>query len=378
MKAVGIVGEYNPFHWGHAYHIRETRRLLGEDTAVVCVLSGDFVQRGAEGLARGAVGLLGALGVVGHLSFGSERGEIEPLNALAVALLDGAMPGKIRAELESGVSYAAARQRVLEREVGDLARLLETPNNILAVEYLKALYTLGLSLEPVTVLRAGPGHDEAAARPHRFARKEPETLLRSASELRAMLSRGEDVSQSVPLPALALYRRQMDSGRGPVTDEALESAILSRLRQLPDAAFDALPDATEGLGARLRLSARTEPTLEAVLAGAKTKRYALSRLRRMTLSAALGVSAGMAEGTPPYARLLACTERGRALLREAEGRARLPILTKPAAVRELGPDARSVFALTAAARDLYVLGYAARAERRGGSDWRMGPAVLPD
>ena len=109
-----------------------------------------------------------------------------------------------------------------------------------------------------------------------------------------------------------------------------------------------------------------------VLAAVKTKRYPASRLRRMVLCAALGVRADTGGKTPPYARLLASTQRGRALLRQRK----MPILTKPAAVRDMGGEALRIFALTADARDLYVLGYESPEERRGGSDWRAGPATL--
>ena len=409
MKVVGIVGEYNPFHCGHQYHIEETRLMLGEDTAVICVMSGDFVQRGsaavfdkharaeaaarcgadivfelplpwsissAEGFARGAVGLLGALGVVTHLSFGSECGSIQQLDALAAALLDPETGAKITAEMAQGITFASARQRVLERELGGMAKLLETPNNILGVEYLKALYTLRLGIEPVTVTRTGAEHDGTTAAGNVSRKKHGEKQIRSASELRMLLCGGESIAQSVPDAAWEIYKRQMEHGRGPISDDVLESAVLSRLRMLPDPDFDMLPDATEGLGNRLRECARNEPTLEAVIAAAKSKRYALSRIRRMAMCAALGVRKGMADGIPQYARLLACTERGRGLLRTVSERSDLPIITKPASVRELSPESLEIFRLGARARDLYVLGYSVRGERKGGSDWRMNPAVL--
>ena len=145
---------------------------------------------------------------------------------------------------------------------------------------------------------------------------------------------------------------------------------------LPDEEFARLPDASEGLGNRLRAAVRDEPTLDGVLAAAKSKRYALSRIRRMTMCACLGVREGMADGVPPYARLLAATERGRTLLRRAQDKSRIPIITKSAAARQLPRETLSVFELGSGARDLYVLAYRAAAERRGGTDWRTGPALV--
>lgn len=396
-NVIGIVAEYNPFHNGHARLIEQTRAQLGAACPVVCVMSGDFVQRGspavyskfaraeaavrsgadlvlelplpwslssAEGFARGAVGLLGSLGVVTHLSFGSECGELEPLQRVAQVLLDPLLGEDLRAELRSGIPFAAARQQAVARRVGALAELLQAPNNILAVEYLRAIYDQRLELHPLTVLRTGAQHD-------RFA----EGNIRSASELRMRIGAGEDVSAFLPRAA-EIFAREKTRGRGPVLPEALESALLSRLRMLPQTAYNALPGATEGLGNSLYRAAHEEPTLDGVLAAAKSKRYALARIRRMTMCAALGVTAGMDGGTPPYARVLAIGAQGRELLRAIDMRASVPVITKPAAGRSLPGPAGEIFALTADAHDLYVLGCPAREERRCGGDWRASPFVL--
>ena len=400
MSVIGIVGEYNPFHYGHKHHIAETKRLLGEDCPVVCAMSGDFIQRGeaavyskfaraeaavrsgvdlvlelppawalssAEGFARGAVGLLGSIGVVTHLSFGSECGEVEPLETLAEILLDPLIGADIRRELEAqeGIPFAEARQRAVAKRAGELSGQLETPNNILAVEYIKAVYEQGLSIKPVTVQRFGSGHDKISESGHK-----------SAAEIRRALANGADISASVPGSAYEIYRREDKLGRGPVLMENLESAMISRLRMLPDSAFAALPDAGEGLNNRLARAAREESGLDAVIAAAKSKRYALSRIRRMVMCAVLGISADMSRETPPYARVLAANARGCALLREMDGKARIPVITKPAAVKELGAECREVFDRSSSAHDLYVLGYSAKEERRGGADWRTSPKII--
>lgn len=399
MRVVGIVTEFNPFHNGHALLLERAREAMGEDTAVVCCMSGDFVQRGeaavwskfaraeaaarcgadlvfelplpwalssAEGFARGGVGLLAALGVVDCLCFGSECGETEPLERAAEALLSPALAAELRRELESGIPFAAARQRALSAVTDEeTARLVETPNNILAVEYIRAIYELGLDLGFMTVRREGAEHDGQG-----------EGSIRSASELRSRIAAGKSCSGFMPDAALAVFEREAERGRGPVLMETLEPMLLARLRMLPDEEFSRLPDASEGLGNRLRAAVRDEPTLDGVLAAAKSKRYALSRIRRMTMCACLGVREGMAEGVPPYARLLAASERGRELLRRAQDKSRIPIITKAAAARQLPRETLSVFELGSGARDLYVLGYRAAAERRGGTDWRTGPALV--
>lgn len=401
MSVIGIVGEYNPFHYGHKHHITETKRLLGEDCPVVCVMSGDFIQRGeaavyskfaraeaavrsgvdlvlelptawalssAEGFARGAVGILGATGVVTHLSFGSECGETEPLETLAEILIDPLIGADIRRELEAqeGIPFALARQRAVAKRVGELSSQLETPNNILAVEYIKANYEQGLSIKPVTIQRFGSGHDEIGESGHN----------KSAAEIRRALANGSNIASAVPESAYEVYRREDKLGRGPVLMANLESAMMSRLRMLPDSAFAALPDAGEGLSNRFAKAAREESGLDAVIAASKSKRYALSRIRRMAMCAVLGISAGMSREIPPYARVLAANARGCALLREMDGKSRIPVITKPAAVKELDPECRAVFDICSSAHDLYVLGYAAKEERRGGADWRTSPKII--
>ena len=399
MDVIGVVCEYNPFHRGHEYHLTMSRRTLGGETPVVCVMSGDFVQRGepaafskfaraeaaclcgadlvvelplpwslssAEGFARGSVGLLSALGAT-HLSFGSETGEPEPLEKIAEALLDPLMTAEIKKELstDASLSFAAARQIVLERRIGEQAELIKLPNNILAVEYIKAIYELDLDLRPMTVQRLGNGHDRSG-----------ELGPKSASELRSLLTRGMDVSEYIPENALRVYRRETENGRGPVTVSKYEDAIISRLRMLPAEAFETLPDSADGMGRRLYAAVQEEPTVNAVIAAAKSKRYALSRIRRMCMCAALGIREGMNTGVPPYARVLAANACGCELLKAAKDRETVKIVTKPASVRGMGAECEKLFATGAAAHDLYVLGYRAEKDKRGGEDWRTGPKIV--
>lgn len=399
MEIVGVVAEYNPFHRGHAHHLAETRRMAGEDAAIVCALSGDFVQRGeaaafskharaeaacrcgadlvielplpwalssAEGFARGAMSLLGALGCTGF-SFGSEAGESEALEEIARELIDPRMQGRIHEKLQAdaSLSYAAARQRaVADRLDGDRAKLLEQPNNILAVEYLKALFDLRLDMKPMTVRREGSAHDGVGG------------TLKSARELRQRLYSGREIDGEVPKAAAEIYAREQRLGRALPDRQIMETAMLSRLRALNEEDYVRLPDAGEGLGLRLFRAARTEPTIDRLFSAAATKRYALSRIRRMLCCAALGVTAQDTAGLPPYARVLAATERGCAVLRRAEERGGLPILSKPASVRELSEECLHVFELGARAHDLWVLGLPAVEERCGGGDWRSSPVIL--
>ena len=137
-----------------------------------------------------------------------------------------------------------------------------------------------------------------------------------------------------------------------------------------------MPDSGGGLGSRLFKAAHEEATLDGILASVKTKRYALSRIRRMCLCAALGVKNGVADELPPYARVLAANSRGCAYLRVIAKDPAVPVISKPAAARSLSAERGQVFELGAAANELYVLAYRAEQERKGGQDWRTSPKIV--
>ncbi|MGI5977120.1 MAG: nucleotidyltransferase family protein [Candidatus Limivicinus sp.] len=398
MNIIGIVCEYNPFHLGHEYHINETRRMLGENCPVVAVMSGDFVQRGdaavfskfaraeaacrcgadlvmelplpwalssAEGFAHGAVSLLNRAGVT-HLSFGSELGESEPLEELAEILASDEINDEIKTQLkkEPSLSYAAAREIVLKSKAGNKAELLRLPNNILAAEYLKAIRKLASDIKPVAVRRTGSGHDATG-----------NIGPKSAFELRNMILKGEDIREFIPKNAAEVFMKESDEGR--ILDrKILDTAVMSRLRMFNEEYFCSLPDASEGLGSRIYSAVRNEGSLDEVCAAAKTKRYALTRLRRVCMCAALGLRNGMKTAEPPYARVLAANERGCSLLRDMCNKNSTPVITKAAAVNKLSEECRQVFACGASAHDFYVLCRKAENQRSGGMDWKTSPKIV--
>ncbi|SHI08440.1 Predicted nucleotidyltransferase [Sporobacter termitidis DSM 10068] len=395
MKTAGIICEYNPIHKGHVRHIEATRGLVGEDCAVVCVMSGNFTQRGdfavfqkharaasavaagadlvlelplacalssAERFARGGVMLLNALGVCTHISFGSETGETDSLREVAECLATDEVNNCVAEELKTGVSYARARYAAAGKILGKKADVLLTPNNILAVEYLKALGETASAMAPLTVKRFGAAHDSDGAE--------------SASALRRLLKEGAEPWGLMPARSAEILKREIEAGCGPVFIENAETALLSRLRLLPDEAFAALPDAAEGLALRLRRFCRTMPTVQSILESAKTKRYALSRLRRMLLCAALGLTDGQVGAPPAYIRVLAMNQKGMGVLREIGKKSALPVITKPAQARALDGPAKAMFLKEAAATDFYALAYPKQENRSGGGEWVTSPRVL--
>ena len=383
METAGIVAEYNPFHRGHAWHIAETRRRLGGDAPVVCVMSGHWVQRGecaladkwlraalaldrgadlvvelptpwamasAESFARGAVSLLAATGVVDVLSFGSETGELAPLEEAAAALDAPDYPERLRAALGRGLSFPAARQEAAG------AACLSAPNNNLGVEYLRSLRALSSTIRPLTVPRQGAGHDGPAA--GGFA---------SASELRRLLraGRGEEAAPYLTAP-----------WSGELADmQHIERAVLARLRTMGEGDWAALPDGggAEGLPSRLAKAAREAVSLEDFYTRAKTRRYPHARLRRLALAAFLDLRAAERPAAPPYVRVLGLGGRGRVLLRRMKDTCPLPVIVKPAQARELDGPARTLFESEARYTDLYGLCFPA--PRPCGAEWIHSPVV---
>ncbi|MEG0780091.1 MAG: nucleotidyltransferase family protein [Oscillospiraceae bacterium] len=396
MRIAGIIAEYNPLHWGHLRQLEQIRALLGEDTAIVCAMGGNFTQRGdfavvrkqaraqaaicsgadlvlelplpwatasAEGFAAGGVQLLAATGLVTDLVFGSECGDTAPLCRVAEGLLHPDFPALLKKELSHGVSFAAARQRAMTRLVGDDAELLRQPNDILGIEYCKAIARYKLSLRPLALKRTGAAHDG-----------EETDGIASASAIRKRLLGGE--TASLPPAMAALYAAEEKAGRAPVSLQTCERAVLARLRLLDEADFAAVDDGGEGLYHRFYAAARTATSIGGLLETVKTKRYATARLRRMLLWVYLGISPTDRPDAPPYLRVLAANGRGRELLATLRKTAKRPVLVKPADVRKLSPEARALFAKEARATDLYTLAFPSLEAAEGGAEWKTSPVML--
>ena len=329
MGTVGVICEYNPLHRGHEKQLRQIRQLGGE--GIVCLMSGNYVQRGApaifdkalraeaalgcgadlvlelpltaalssaEGFAREGVRLLG--GFCDALCFGAETPDASKLMNIAEALCSNRFPPALKQQLDKGLSVPAARAAALEA-LGLDASLLNTPNNILGVEYCKAILTLGCPMEPMVIHREGGYHDREA---------DPENP--SATAVRQQLVTGDDWQQLVPEGAAELFR-----GAAIHTLAAVERAMLARLRTMTEAEFEALPYGSEGLWRKLMHACHKEARIGDIAAAVKSKRYTRSRIDRMRLCAFLGLTAEDINTPAPYARVLGFNDRGRELLKQA-------------------------------------------------------------
>ncbi|MGI5895080.1 MAG: nucleotidyltransferase family protein [Candidatus Merdivicinus sp.] len=349
MRFAGIVAEYNPFHNGHAYQIEQTRKAGATHIAVV--MSGHIVQRGdipcfskwtraeaaihggadlvielpaiyacssAERFAYGAVSLLNAFGLPGILSFGSECGDLEALNR-CVAALDGIdNTPELRDYLDRGFSFPNARARAIADKFGEpTAAILNEPNNILAAEYLRSLQSLSSHLIPFTVRREGAMHDSRQTA-GRFA---------SASRLREVcqLASVRQIEPFVPPDAYRLYRQDYALGRAGASLYQAAAVVLYHLRSMSAEQFAALPDVGEGLENKLVKASRQACTLDELLLSVKSKRYPLSRVKRVIAYAMLGITREIVSLPPAYLRVLAFNERGQEILRQSKKTAILPI-----------------------------------------------------
>ena len=362
LKTVGIICEYNPFHLGHQRQMQLIREKLGQDTPIVCIMSGNYVQRGlparwdkftrakaalscgadlvlelpitavlqsAEGFARGGVEILSRLGCVDVLSFGAECGDTDALTSLADRMDSEAFSVGLRNALDAGLSYAAARQKAL----GDTQDILSKPNNILGLEYCRVNSVLSHPMELLPITRNGDYHAVTA-----------QADAPSATAVRA-LHPGKNWQDFMPADAAAVL------SNAPWYDISFgERAVLARLRSLTEAEWEACAHGSEGLWRKVMKAVATETTVEDILQTAKSKRYPRTRLQRLLLCAYLGISDDLLRRPVPYVRVLAVSRTGRTLLRKAKDLDDLTLIN----AGETPPD-KDYLELECRAADLFTL-----------------------
>lgn len=382
MKAVGLVTEYNPFHNGHLYHLNKAMELTGADISVA-VMSGDFVQRGepavldkytrasmalnsgvnlvielpvnyavssAESFAAGALKVLDYI-KADSIAFGSESGDIERLSKLAHILCDNedVLYKEISKYTANGISYAAARQKVVEKLTDkDTAAMLTSSNNILAVEYLKAIIKNNYAIKPYTVQRQGDSYNETDIR----------SEYASATALRGNL-KTDNISKYIPVKAGLI----LSSNTNYIYPDDITEALFTRLLDiLFTSSYDKnvfienvmqYPDVSKEIAGRLYKSAldmitRTVPRMsESKYDGAfsfgslcehiKTKEVPLSRIKRALVRITLGLDKKHMEkySNVPYIRVLGFDKKGQEYLSYIRKIVEVPLITKTADYKEM-------------------------------------------
>lgn len=380
MKIAGIIAEYDPFHNGHAYQIAKTRDMGAE--AVVVALGGEFTQRGepawcskylrakaalqcgadlvleiplpyavgsAERFAEGGVKVLNALGCVDMLSFGSESGDAEKIMDFAALFEREDYIEEYKKALSEGISSAAARQKAAEKIAPELASVAANPNDTLGAEYCKWLLRLGSKINPSTVKRYGAGHGEAAVLKSGIASA---TYLRSFSE-------PEDIFPFIPYKVYELLAEGYREGKLPFDNKKIEPAVLAVLRMMREEDFAKIPDcAAEGLYHRVFDAVQQAASLDELYDLIKTKRYAMSRVKRIVSGAFLGLDSSVLKTAElPYIRVLGMNDAGAAVLKKAKSAGcRLPVSASLADLAKTSETAEYFAMLESRAEDLWQLG----------------------
>lgn len=349
MKILGIVAEYNPFHNGHLYHLKKSKELTNAD-ATIAVMSGNFIQRGepalldkftradiavkngidlvielplyysvatAEKFAEGAVKLLNECGA-NYISFGAECSDLDRLKMIADILKTE--PEEYKSELKRqlvlGISYPEARSNAISRVTKLSNNILNKSNNILAVEYLKALYSINSVIEPILVERIDSGYNDINSN----------TDILSATGIREKLKNKENIDAYIPDET----RKNLITS--PIFLENFEKNIMYALRKMELEDIKDLPDVTEGLENRIFYALSSSSTIQELLNNIKTKRYPLTKIKRILLSALLGMSKTNFDtfnslGGPQYIRILSFNETGRNLLKYITNVSTIPVIT---------------------------------------------------
>ncbi len=421
MKVCGIVSEYNPFHNGHLYHLIQARKETGCDY-ILCVMSGNFTQRGeaaifdkwartrmalsagadavielpvlyvlqpAEWFAYGAMKILHELGVVTHISFGSEIADFSLLNHLAEFLLQEPEEYQdiLRDKLKIGMSFPKAQAEALisyftryslfdESLKQNIIKAISSPNSILGIEYLKALHRLKSSIIPVPIPRIHSSYHSTVLKKG----------ISSATAIRkAIQEKGfcRQVKEAVPSYVYDICNDEASRGNGPVFTKDFENIILSAFRKWDFQEIASLPDISEGLENRIKKMSNEKTNLEDFLMAIKSKRYVFTRLQRISLYALLGIPRTLINQftnleAPTYARLLGFRKDSLPLLTKIKRESSIPLVAKAADFhRNADEGMKKLFSYDVLATDIYSLAVQNPLKRIGGRDFSEEIIIMP-
>ena len=378
MKTAGIVAEFDPFHKGHEYLINELRSQ--GYTHNIAVMSGNFTQRGqfaiaekrirtraallsgvdlvleipapfavgsAQKFALGACTVLNSLGCIDALAFGCECADIEQLEKAASVLGSSACSERTADLLGTGISYVSAQSQAVEELAGSqTAEIISQPNNILAIEYIKACKSIGSTMKFIPVARKGAGHDSTDA---------ADGFLSASAIRQGIMSDDNSVYDYMPEASAEIYRNAVFDRRAPSVQAYADRIVLARLRTMTAEQIAQAPDISEGLENRIYHALKSAASLSELYDLVKSKRYTHSRIRRIIISLFLGITAEDAKIPVPYIRVLGFDKDGQEILKPAKFVASLPIVIRPSQIDDLSADARRIGAIEQRATDLYNL-----------------------
>lgn len=366
MRVLGIIVEYNPFHYGHLYHLKEAAKLVSPDY-VVAVMSGNFVQRGepavidkfarteialksgvdfvielpliysiqdAGGFALGAIGILERLTAVTDIVFGSESSRADMLEKIADITVNHSdeLQEKIRKGMKKGLSFPNARKVALKNLVKEsklslepsVIDIIENSNDILGLEYIRALKFYNSKIKFSCIQRVGAKYTD-----ENFKGK-----FSSASAIRKRLEVSDySVLDFLPDESRKIIQREFDEGRGPVFYEDMSLLILGIMRSMEREDFSKFYGFVEGLDKRFFEFSRQASSIRELLEYVKAKRFTFTKLRRLTLYPIFKISDWLIRESntfgPQYARVLGFTQKGREFLALIKKKSLIPIISTP-------------------------------------------------
>ena len=385
MKVAAIITEYNPFHNGHKYQVDKIRELLGDDTAIVAIMSGNFTQRGelaiadktirakaavecgvnlvlelpfpysmssAEFFSRAGVAIANKIGVVDYLVFGSESGNITELSDIASIMLSSEYQltlDTIQNDNEyRSLGYPELCEIALSRVYGkELTRNFFSPNNILGIEYIKALNSLGSDIIPITIKREGSGYLDLI---------NPMSEFQSASAIREEILEGNiSALDFIPENAKNAYLEALKEGKFPSDISKLDLAIISFFRLNSPSADCEIHDAAGGLYNRLCEMSAEATSISNLTRLTETKKFTSARIRRTIWNSYFGVTSSVVRSLPSYTQVLAMDTLGRSVLKRIKKESDFPIITKPSSFKDLSDDVIMAKNLSNKADSVYAL-----------------------
>lgn len=370
----GIICEFNPFHNGHKYLLKKAKE---NSNAVICVMSGNLVQRGeialypkhiraqmalengadivislpsawsmsgAENFAYGGISILNSCKIVDNIVFGCEDCNVNQLLQIAEVLFDGKADKLIKEYLSTGITYAAARTIALEELLPLSSEVIKKPNNILAIEYLIAIKKLNMNANINPVKRIGAEHDSVIS----------SNSVSSASNIRELIKNNDmsNVSKFVPESVLDII-----SNTDYADEKRLENAFLYKLRSMNKDDFAKLPDISEGLENSIYSAVKTESSYNGILNRIKSKRYTLARLRRMLMSACFDIDNSFLKQAPPYMHILGFSKTGESLIPKITDVSPIPVILSTKDLSKLNDFGKKVFESESKIADLYSLSF---------------------
>ncbi|KRQ86944.1 hypothetical protein ABG79_01134 [Caloramator mitchellensis] len=403
MKIAGIIVEYNPLHNGHVYHIENTRKTTKCDF-LVAVMSGNFVQRGepaiidkwsrteaalkagidlvielpfiysissAEKFAFGAIQTLDALKKIDYVCFGSELGCIVPLNDIAELLINEPIEFQnlIKTYLNYGLPFAKSREKAItdyfkkNKIKIEVEKIIKNSNNILGIEYIKALKKISSNIQPITIKRIKNNYNDI----------EITSSISSATSIRVNFENKELIKKVMPNYTFNILNREIEYGKCPVELNSFFEILLYKIRTSSLEYLRTIHDVTEGLEYKLKRAAEDFTTLNDFINSVMSKRYTKTRIQRILLYIMFDITKEIYTSETQnikYIRILGANKKGRELIKELKEIVELPIITN------VSKKEKELLKFDIMASNIYVLGYKNKERKKAMQDLKTSPILV--